>query len=194
MLTIELEPVELYDEDANRFINIPGGIAKMEHSLAAIAEWEEIYNKPFFGSKKTKEEINHYLYCTVINKEDVDRRSFDYLSNTNLSKINAYFDKPHTATKFYSVKESTGEGTSSELTTAETFYYCMSELNIDYSAQYWNLDRLQTLIRFITQKRNADDKKNKLSREETLAYYKEQNRRRREELKREMENNQNGSI
>lgn len=187
MLTIEFKDIELWDERNERFISIKGGIAKMEDSLAALAEWEELYGKPFYDSEKTKEEKNKYLYCMVLNKEDIDERLFDYLSNENIKKINDYIYKPHTATRFYTIIDREKGSSNSELMTAESIYYCMSELNIDYECQYWNIKRLQTLIKFIIQKHNASDDKNKLTRQETLEYYKELNRKRRAELKEQIE-------
>ena len=144
MLQIIVPAVELWDEKRQLFINIKEHRLQLEHSLVSISKWESKWCKPFLSrNDKTVEEVLDYIKCMTIT-QNVDPEVYNYLTEENFAKINAYIDAPMTATTF--TEDSTGK-TNREIVTSELIYYWMISLNIPIKFEKWHLNRLLTLIR-----------------------------------------------
>ena len=178
MLKIYIPPSEWFNQQTNEFVPMKGGILKLEHSLLSISEWESKWKKPFLLSnpedQHTNEEMIDYVRCMTLNK-DVDDTLYMRLNQSAVNEIEAYINDPHTATVFS--KHDNQPNRSSEFTTSELIYYWMVELGIPFECQKWHLNRLLTLIRIISIKR--DSKNNKMSNKDILKKYSSTNARRR---------------
>lgn len=138
---IELVESELFNEETNEFIKIPGGTIELEHSLAAIAEWESKTHKYFIGNKElTAEDMALYLECMCVHEEDIPK--IKYLSKENMDEISAYIEDPMTATKFYKPGKH-----SRDIVTSELIYYWMASNQIPIEFEHWHISRLMTLLR-----------------------------------------------
>lgn len=178
MLKIYIPPSEWFNQQTNEFVSMKGGMLKLEHSLLSISEWESKWKKPFLLSnpedQHTNEEMIDYVRCMTLNK-DIDDTLYMRLNQSAVNEIEAYINDPHTATVFS--KHDNQPNRSSEFTTSELIYYWMVELGIPFECQKWHLNRLLTLIRIISIKR--DSKNNKMSNKDILKKYSSTNARRR---------------
>ena len=60
MLTLEIEPVEYYNDETETFESRGGGTIRLEHSLLAMSKWEMRWKRPFLhASPETSEELIH---------------------------------------------------------------------------------------------------------------------------------------
>ena len=80
-----------------------------------------------------------------------------------MDQIDSYINDPHTATTFSNSNKS---GCSNEFITSELIYYWMVELGIPFECQKWHLNRLLTLIKIVSIKR--DSKNNKMPKSDIL--------------------------
>lgn len=158
MLKLYVPPKEWFDEKKNEFVSFDGAELKLEHSLAAIAEWEMKWEKSFlknYSDKKiTKVEFLDYVRCMTLN--EVNGLVYLSLSNKNIQEIGAYLGKRNTAT-WFSQKEGP-QKRNSETITSELIYYWMTEYGIPFSCDKWNFNRLMTLIE-VCNRKNASTKK-----------------------------------
>lgn len=133
---------------------------QLEHSLLSISKWEEIYHKPFLSTEKDLDMIKSYVKCMTIN--NVPDTIYEHLTPDHLNEITDYINDKHTATWF-----SDGQGghtngrMNGEIITAELVYYWMVEMGIPVEFQKWHLNRLLTLIRVISVKRDPKGSKGK---------------------------------
>ena len=178
MLKIYVPPSEWFNQQTNEFVTMKGGMLKLEHSLLSISEWESKWKKPFLltdpEEHHTNEEMIDYVRCMTLNK-DVDESIYLRLNQNVVNQIEAYINDPHTATVFSKTHDKPNSRT--EFTTSELIYYWMVELGIPFECQKWHLNRLLTLIRIISIKR--DSKNNKMSNKDILKSYASTNARRR---------------
>ena len=129
----------------------------MEHSLYSISKWEEKWTKSFISGKdKTQEEIFDYFKCMLL--EPLDDAYFDLLTSDNFQKILDYINDPMTAT---TIKQLPGSKPSREIITAEIVYYWMVALQIPFECQYWNFNKLMTLIQVCSIKNQPPKKMSK---------------------------------
>ena len=162
MLTITIPATELFDEKTQTFFSTKEQTLQLEHSLVSLSKWESKWCKPFLtNDDKTLEETIDYIKCMTIT-QNVDPNSYNFLSRSNIEKINSYISSPMTATTFY---EDPQRPTKKEIITSELIYYWMISLNIPMECQKWHLNRLLTLIRVCNVK-NAPPKK--MSRSEIM--------------------------
>lgn len=144
MLTLTLIGEESWNEELNQF-SYPGTIeVSFEHSLVSLSKWESIHEKPFLGPKpKTNAELQDYVHAMVttpgVTPEDLNR-----LSESQLLELDAYINKPMTATTF---PKTPGGSKNTEVISAELIYYWMNTSNIPPEYEEWHLNRLFTLIR-----------------------------------------------
>lgn len=130
--------------------------------------------KPFLSREpKTVAETIDYIRCMTIT-QNVDPKIYNSITNNIINEINAYIDKPMTATTF-----SDNSGKSKEVVTSELIYYWMFSMNIPMECQKWHLNRLLTLIRVCNVK-NAPPKK--MSRKEIMSRNAALNAARRKQL------------
>lgn len=154
MLTITIPSRELFDEKTNSFFTTKPQTIVLEHSLVSLSKWESKWHKPFLTKDaKTLEETIDYIKCMTIT-QNVDPTVYNFLSHSNVQKINEYIEDPMTATTF---GNDTKQGPK-EVVTSELIYYWMIAHNIPMECQKWHLNRLLTLVRVCNVK-NAPPKK-----------------------------------
>lgn len=159
MLTIHVPEKELWDAKAREFVRVKAFTLQLEHSLLALSKWESKWCKPFLtDQEKTKEETLDYIRCMTVN-QNVDPKSYEYLRNDDIEKINEYIRAPMTATWFNEKKNN--QRRSSEQVTSELIYYWMVAMQIPWEAQKWHLNRLLTLIRICSIKNEPPKKMSK---------------------------------
>lgn len=164
MLIVEIEPIELFDEITQKFINTKSVTLELEHSLVSISKWEAITHKSFLSSSNlTTDDILLYIRCMTINHRNVDPIIFENLPSSVYQKIKDYIDDPYTAT----VINHTGSKKTREIITSEIIYYWMITFNIPIKFEQWHINRLLTLIDVVSIK---NQKPKKMSRLETAAY------------------------
>lgn len=158
MLEIIIPEAELLDSKTNSFIQVKETKLQLEHSLLSISKWESKHRKPFLGDGKVgarlePEEFLDYIRDMTMTK-NVDPNVYYNLDIDNLRKINAYIDDPMTATTF----SNSPQTNSNQVITAEIIYWEMIALNIPFECQKWHLNRLMTLIRVCSIKKEKPEK------------------------------------
>lgn len=163
MLPLTIEKTERYDEDQRKFFTYKGDkTLKLEHSLLAISNWEAKYEKRFIGNEDiSNEEMLDYIRMMVTN-ENVDPDFVYYLSKADVESIKDYMNKTHTAT----IVNSSGGSTSYQFITSELIYSWMAGLQIPFSCETWNINRLLKLIE-VSNENNKPKKK--MSHSEAMA-------------------------
>lgn len=142
MLKITIPAIELYDEIKEEFISSKEQILTLEHSLVSLSKWESKWCKPYLTKEgKTIEETIDYIKCMTIT-QNVDDKTYTYITNENIMQIRNYIEADMTATTFNNESKSK----SREVITSELIYYWMITLNIPFECQKWHLNRLLTLI------------------------------------------------
>ena len=195
MLKIIVPPFEIFDEATNTFISeSKPTVLKMENSLYAISQWEMFYKKPYFPKKnknpykkkeeepqRTPEEMIYYMRCMVLDKtaDEIDEKIFLGLSQKNFEEITKYLQDSQSATKIPEDKNS--KGNSIQLT-SEVIYAWMSELQIPWEAQYWNINRLFNVIQIINEDNTPPDKKKKKKAYEQMKEWSQINDKRLKEM------------
>lgn len=175
MLTIVVAE-EGYDEEKGEFTLVDPVTLELEHSLASLSKWEMIFEKPFLvPGDKTSEEVLEYIKCMTITP-NIPPEVFDRLSMENLEEINKYIEKKQTATWF---NDRTPTKPSPETVTSELIYYWLTAFKIPLEVQYWNLNRLFTLLR-VCEVKNSKPKQ--MTEAEILAQNRELNAQRRAQL------------
>ena len=175
MLELVVSGGDYYDESTGEFKSTEPTALQLEHSLAALADWESKWKLPFLTlEKRTPEMVKDYLRCMAGGHISDDALS--RLSSEQLQSITDYIDDPHTATTFRG-----GESSPTKAITSEEIYGWMVAYRIPFECQHWNLNRLTTLIRVCGIQQNP--KKQKESRMETLNRYRSVNEKRRAETK-----------
>lgn len=172
MLKISVHANELFDEKTNKFIVIPETTLELEHSLISISKWESITHKRFFSTTMSPEEALKYIKC-MTTTDDVNPNTYYGLTNDDIKLISEYINDSMTATTF---TNSNKQSKSSEQISSELIYYWMTELNIPWEAQTWHINRLLTLIKVCSLKRQPSKK---MSKADTLRYYDKLNASRR---------------
>lgn len=176
MLTIVVPGGKFWDEEIEKFLNVEETVLELEHSLVSLSKWESEFEKPFLGKDdKTTEEVIAYIKAMTLTP-NVQEGTYSRLTEENMQSINAYLEAKHTATWFRDVP---GSKRQREIVTSEIIYYWMTILNIPFECQYWNLNKLLTLIRVCNEK---SGKSKKMTRSEILAQNKELNAQRKAQL------------
>lgn len=156
MLELHVLGQEFYNEETEEFTSIDDYTLLLEHSLSSLSKWESKYKKPFLSNtEKSFEETLAYVEFMILNKnypKDICSR----LNNEHFTKINTYIESSESATTFNNTQ--TQGRRNSETITSELVYYWMVAFNIPFECQFWNLNRLFTLIQICNIK-NAPPKK-----------------------------------
>ena len=160
MLTLTLPKTEVFDETNSKFITLPERTIHMEHSLYSVSKWEMKWHIPFTTVDKTAEQTDDYL-MQMICDDGVDDSVLLQMDADVKSKIMAYMDDPMTATVINESgpKKKPNPFAKEKPITNEEIYYYMTELNIPFECEHWNYNRLLTLIRVCSIKKNPDKKK-----------------------------------
>lgn len=155
MLQITVPTSEFWDESKQEFVEVKGGVLKLEHSLVSISKWESKWCKSFLNTtEKSIEETIDYIRCMTLT-QNVDPNIYKNLSNKNIEDIKNYINAPMTATVFYNTENSSS---NREVVTAELIYYWMIAYNIPFECQKWHINRLLTLVRVCGIKNNPPKK------------------------------------
>lgn len=182
MLEIKVPEQEYYNESTNTIDTIPEKTLRLEHSLSSLSKWEMKWKKPFLSQlpehKKTNEEICDYICCMSL--DPISMEDVYLLPNESVQKIEAYIEDPMTATKIYDNSKPTS---SKSINTAEVIYYYMVELGIPFECENWNLNKLITLIRVCSTKREEASGKNKMSKREIMERNNRLNKERKAKMK-----------
>lgn len=157
-ITIKVPDREFFDQANNRFLTIKGRSLTFEHSLLSITKWESKWHKPYLSkTEKTREEAIDYLRCMCLDKID-DLNIFMAIDADAMKEISLYIEDPMTATTF----REDNKRQSHEIITNEIVYYWMTELNIPFDpCQKWHFNRLMTLIRVASIKKQPPKKMGK---------------------------------
>lgn len=161
MLQITIPAYDKYwDDVTEHFVNIKEQTLCLEHSLISISRWEAKWHKPFMSeAQKTNEELIDYIKCMTMN-QGVDPLVYQYIPESELSKIQAYIDDDHTATWFNEERiNRENKRRRKEILTSEVIYYYMITLNIPVQFEKWHLGRLMTLIKVCNEKNKEMDQK-----------------------------------
>lgn len=176
MLRITVGEHELFDDNTNKFIHVPGVVVEFEHSLASLSKWESKHQKPFLGKgERTTDEILDYIRFMVISP-GVNSDIVSELTQENLNAITDYIGSKESATTFGTLPQRRGSG---ETITAELIYYWMVAFNIPFDREHWHLNRLFNLIRICNLKQQ---KPKKMAPSEIAAQYREENAKRKAQL------------
>ena len=144
MLELYIPGKEMFNDNTQEFLQIPGATLKLEHSLLSISKWESKWKKSFISSKDLSgDELISYIKCMTIGSmpSDAVYESIDYKT---AAKIRDYINDPMTATTFS--KAQSGPP-SREIITSELVYYWMVQHGIPFECEKWHFNRLLTLIR-----------------------------------------------
>ena len=170
MLTISVPKTEYYDSDLDQILTVNAVQLTLEHSLLSISKWESKWNKPFFAdTNKTTEELLDYIKCMIVGPKTIDERIIGVLRESDISKIVEYIKAPMTAT---TIKTNGPKKRNKETITSELIYYWMVAYNIPFECEKWHINRLLTLVKICDIKNSP---KNKMSKRDTINYYKNLN-------------------
>ena len=155
---------DLWDETSERFIMIKEHKIRLMHSLVSISKWEAKWHKPYLSQyhEKTSEESLDYIKCMTVTQH-VDPNVYRCIPPNVLTEVQEYINDSMTAT---TIKED-NKGPSSQILTSEVIYQMMMDLGIPFECQKWHLNRLLTLIKVCTIKRQPPQK---MSRQELAAH------------------------
>lgn len=154
---------DIWDENNEEFINIPGCDVMLEHSLYSVSLWESKYKKPYLSSEKTVEENLDYVLMMVVKGEINDPNTLLLMSEKQIREIGEYINDPMTATVISKQDEDeiTKKGYNDKFVTSEEMYYWMTAQNVPIECERWHLNRFITLIKICAIKNKPDDKKKK---------------------------------
>lgn len=175
MLSLELKPVECYDEVRNTFYYVypwaedepvaETSVFKiqLEHSLLSLSRWEEKWKVPFLVKEpeKTLEQTLDYIRFMTITK-NVPSGVYTSFTQDQIDKITSYIEDSHTATWFSEKGGQNGPHGKPRIITAEIIYYWMIINNIPWDpAERWHLNKLLTLIRVCSIENSPKKKQSK---------------------------------
>jgi hypothetical protein len=133
----------VYNDETNEFGKSKEHELCLEHSLVSLSKWESKWHKPFLTKdEKTVEETIDYIRCMTIT-QNVDSKTYDFITIDNISQVREYIEAKMTATTFSNNNQKI---TNREVITSEIIYYWMVAMNIPFECQKWHLNRLLTLI------------------------------------------------
>lgn len=146
MLTVVVPAQKVFDEDTSTFYDIPETTLHLEHSLLAVSKWESIWQIPFLDNKKQKtpEQVLSYVQCMCL--DEVNPMVIKALTRKNVEQINDYLSNKMTATWISESAKNGAKKGSGKVITSELLYYYMSALQIPFTCETWNLQRLIMLI------------------------------------------------
>lgn len=173
MLPLELPPIELYDDENNRFIYVGSLSLTLEHSLLSISKWESEYKKPWLETELSKEQRINYIRSMIV-KYDGDLNRLNYITTSEINEVTNYINDTKTATWFGEDKKN---NSTKRIVTSEVIYSWMAELNLPFSdCEKWHFNRLMTLIRVCSEERKP---KEKMSEKDLMTHHASINAKRR---------------
>lgn len=144
MLPISIPPHEGFDSATNSFINMPGAVLKLEHSLISISKWESKWKKSFISSNEfTRDELLDYVRFMTINQIS-DGSVYNRLTQKDMEDIRTYIDDSHTAT---TIRRDSNQRRRNRIITSEQIYGWMVYYGIPFDpCEKWHINRLLMLI------------------------------------------------
>lgn len=177
MLRLTIPKTELWNETTSTFEYTEEVVVDLEHSLVSLSKWESFYEKPFLSEEpKTREETRYYIGCMCLGEFPSDL-TLSRITDAQIQEVDDYISKRHTATWFNEPKTSYRQ-TNKTVVTAEVIYYWMVSLQIPFECEYWNLNRLITLVRVIN---NKNQPQKKMSRNEAMTQARRLNEERKQQ-------------
>ena len=152
--------------------NEPGyDVLQFEHSLLSLSKWESRHLRPFLSEEgQPYEDLIDYYGDMLLG--DTDPSIIFQLSPEQLDSIRKYIDHRPTASSVPPVTPTPGGG--KEIVTSELVYYWLVSMQIPFSTETWNLNRLMTLIQITSYKSQPPEKQ---SQAEQYATFREMNAR-----------------
>lgn len=180
MLRIEIPTTENFDEAASEFVEVPGAVLVLEHTLLSLSKWESKFQKPFLdGADKTTEELLGYIEAMSVEPLE-DPAVLRGLRQTQVKAIQDYIQSAQSATTF---GEMPSKGGPKERITSELIYYWLVAYEIPWEAERWHLNRLFSLIRICNIKQQKPSgKKQKVNQAEAARRRAQLNAERRAQL------------
>lgn len=149
----------MFNNVTQEFVEIQDTVLMLEHSLLSLKKWEERWMIPFLATKdKTLEQIYDYIYCMILNKEEIPREIVRVLTQEQITSITKYIEAPMTATTFSNNALIGAQSHRGEIITAEIVYCWMVMLRIPIELETWHLNQLMTLIRVVNLKSGGEKK------------------------------------
>ena len=145
MITIDIPEYESFNPETNEFLYAEAVHLELEHSLAAIAEWEGTWHIPFLNRESISiEELRDYVRCMTLNGP-IPSGVYLRLRQADYDKVQAYLADPKSAKVFYDKPQRKKRNQPSQ--TAEDFYHAMAYYGIPFECEHWNFNRLSALLR-----------------------------------------------
>lgn len=152
-LTLELPGEERFDEESSTFISMPPCTLHLTHSLYSVSLWESVYKRSFLDSPpNTPEETMYYVEC--MSEEPLPGDFMRRLDRNIQVKIADYIADGASATHLL---DPPARGGPKDSMTSELIYWYMSQFNIPYDCDKWNLNRLLTLIKLSAAKQGGSN-------------------------------------
>lgn len=152
-LTLELPGEERFDEESSTFISMPPCTLHLTHSLYSVSLWESVYKRSFLDSPpNTPEETMYYVEC--MSEEPLPGDFMRRLDRNIQVKIAEYIADGASATHLL---DPPARGGPKDSMTSELIYWYMSQFNIPYECDKWNLNRLLTLIKLSAAKQGGSN-------------------------------------
>nr|DAS39837.1 MAG TPA: hypothetical protein [Caudoviricetes sp.] len=152
-LTLELPGEERFDEESSTFISMPPCTLHLTHSLYSVSLWESVYKRSFLDSPpNTPEETMYYVEC--MSEEPLPGDFMRRLDRNIQVKIAEYIADGASATHLL---DPPARGGPKDSMTSELIYWYMSQFNIPYDCDKWNLNRLLTLIKLSAAKQGGSN-------------------------------------
>lgn len=169
-LTITIPGGELFDNDTQKFTDLPATELVLEHSLISISKWEAIWKKPWITDKddKTNDELYSYIQCMTI-KGNASDEVVSRITTKEYLRVMDYIKDPMTASTVKRKKKSNVR--SQNFTTSELIYAWMTSYQIPWEAQKWHLNRLMMLINILDEMNEQANPKNKKSEAQLIRDY-----------------------
>lgn len=151
---------EYWDAKNRQFVHtdpFEGFDLELEHSLFSISKWEAEWCIPWLRKEeKTPEQMLYYIKCMTVT-ENVPDIVYENLTEENVKEIMDYLGKSHSAIKFPS-HEKEGQSKYRGGMTSEELYASMVLGRVPFECQYWNFDRLVSLLECVGRKQNPGKK------------------------------------
>lgn len=152
-LTLDLPGEERFDEESSTFISMPPCTLHLTHSLHSVSQWESVYKRSFLDSPpNTPEETMYYVEC--MSEEPLPGDFMRRLDRNIQVKIAEYIADGASATHLL---DPPARGGPKDSMTSELIYWYMSQFNIPYDCDKWNLNRLLTLIKLSAAKQGGSN-------------------------------------
>lgn len=192
-LYIEVDPLSLFDEENQRFIDRPKQKVEFRYTLKNLDEWESKHKKRFLDNKDiTDDELLDFIKIMCTDKNfDFNRLDVDQY---NRIVQYVYKDVP-SATVLPKSKKKSKAGQRQSVFTSEILYAHMAINGIPFEWENRNLNKLMLLINTVNSLQSPPEKMSKTESMEEQRSIIEQRRAEEARLYKEMEEKekQNGN-